>query len=81
MRHLAKMVREIGKFLFLAGQKLRGKERDFEDAHEGFLYKIQVVLNLINCKFRPFHFDIEEKMTLFCMERRTHLYSEAYLCL
>lgn len=71
------MGREIRKFLFFAGQKLRDKKRDFED--EGFLNKIPVsVLNLINYKFRPFHFEIEEKMTLFCIERRTHLYSGAY---
>ena len=62
MRHLAKMGREIRKFLIVAGQKLRDKERDFED--EGFLYKTPVsVLNLINYKFRPFHFEI--KITLY----------------
>ena len=80
MRHLAEMGREIRKFLSLAVQKLRDKEREFED--EGFPDKVPVfVLNLINYKFRPFHFEIEEKMAIFCMERRTHLYSEASLCL
>ena len=80
MRHLAKMGREIGKFLFLACQKLRDKERDFED--EGFLDKILVsILTLVNYKFRPFHFEIEEKMVLVSVEKRTHLYSEASLCL
>jgi len=40
MRHLAKMSREIWQFLFLAGEKLRDKERDFED--EGFLDKMKL---------------------------------------
>ena len=36
------MGREIRKFLFLAGEKLRDKERDFED--EGFLDKMKWIL-------------------------------------